>query len=160
MMTTWCLLPSMPLSTAICLRWKNVALRYVWIGKEKYKICIMPLVTKITRLSFNTVSMLKLVRNTSRYILSFECAFCQAALGRRSYIKRQRAALPPPTVTTPLSSTTPPDLFLHPFKGSRLNITALSASKPVTITEGKIERCTRCLLLIELWKIVLPDSPR
>jgi hypothetical protein len=55
-----------------------------------------------------------------RYILSFECAFCQAALGRRSYIKRKRAALPPSTDTTPLPPSTPtivPDVFLHPFKG-------------------------------------------
>ncbi len=56
-----------------------------------------------------------------RYILSFECAFCQAALGRRSYIKhkRKRAALPPPTDTTLLPPSTPtivPDVFLHLFK--------------------------------------------
>ena len=59
-------------------------------------------------------------------------------------IKRQRAALPPPTVTTPLSSTTPPDLFLRPFMRSRLNITALSASEPVTITEELPNACTTC----------------
>jgi hypothetical protein len=84
-----------------------------------------------------------------RYILSLECAFCQAALGRRSYIKhkRKRTDLPPPTDTTPLPPSTPtivPDVFLHPFKGSLLNITALSASKPVTITEDLSNACATC----------------
>ena len=85
-------------------------------------------------------------RFLKRYILSFECAFCQAALGRRSYIKRQKAALPPPTVPTPLPPSPPtiiPDVFLHPFKGSRLNITALSKSD-VTITEALSEACATC----------------
>ena len=52
-----------------------------------------------------------------RYILSLECAFCQAALGRRSHIKRQRAALPPPAATTPLPPTIVPEGFLEPFQG-------------------------------------------
>jgi hypothetical protein len=85
-------------------------------------------------------------RYLKRYILSFECAFCQASLGRRSYIKRQKAALPPPAVPTPLLPSPPtiiPDVFLHPFKGSRLNLTALSKSD-ITITEALSEECTTC----------------
>ena len=85
-------------------------------------------------------------RFLKRYILSFECAFWQAALGRRSYIKRQKEALPPPTVPTPLPPPPPTiifDVFLYPFKGSRLNITALSKSD-VTITEALSEACATC----------------
>jgi hypothetical protein len=79
-----------------------------------------------------------------RYILSLECAFCQAALGRRSHIKRQRAALPPPAATTPLPPTIVPDVFLHSFKESRLNLTNLTASAPVTITEELSNACATC----------------
>jgi hypothetical protein len=85
-------------------------------------------------------------RYLKRYILSFECAFCQAALGRRSYIKRQKAALPPPAVPAPLLPsplTIIPDVLLHPFKGSRLNLTALSKSD-ITITEALSEECATC----------------
>jgi hypothetical protein len=77
-------------------------------------------------------------------VQNFHNSFC--ALGRRSYIKRQKETLPPPTVPTPLPPSPPtiiPDVFLHPFKGSRLNITALSKSD-VTITQALSEACATC----------------
>jgi hypothetical protein len=100
----------------------------------------------IKRIAFPSLPGTKYLK---RYILSFECAFCQAALGRCSYIKhkRKRTALPPYTDTTLLPPSTPtivPDVFLYPFKGSLLNITALSTSKPVTITEDLSNACATC----------------
>jgi hypothetical protein len=35
-------------------------------------------------------------------------------------------------------------VFFHPFKGSRLNITSLSASEPDTITEYLSASCVTC----------------
>ena len=60
-------------------------------------------------------------KHLKQYILSLEYAFCQAALGRRSYIKKQRTALPLPAILPdPSAASAPiPDVFLHSFRGSR-----------------------------------------
>ena len=87
-----------------------------------------------------------------KFALLFRCITLSVypnnqALGRRSYLKRQRAALPPPA-PTPIpraSSATIPDVFLYSFRGSRLNIAALSdPSEPATITEVVSTECDTC----------------
>ena len=110
-------------------------------GKWRPKFCTLShfhgwSFTRIISIYFNTVNNAQIgTQHLKWYILSLlESAFCSRSyqslkrktLVRRSYLKRKRTDLPPPAPTPAPKSATIPDTFLHSFRGSRLNTTALS----------------------------------